>query len=101
MNIVSLIIELLSGAVGGNVAGSLLKQFNLGPVGNSLAGIVGGGLGGQLLSMLMSGAATAGGPAAGGLDVASVVSNVLGGGVGGGLLMVIIGLIKSAMSKSS
>ena len=48
--IINLIIQLVSGAVGGNIAGGLLKSLNLGPVGNSIAGIVGGGLGGQILS---------------------------------------------------
>jgi hypothetical protein len=96
MNMVSLIIQLLSGAAGGNLAGSLLKQFNLGPVGNSIAGILGGGLGGQILGMLVGG----GGAAAGGLDIGSILSNVAGGGVGGAVLMIIVGLIRSAMSKS-
>jgi len=95
MNIVSLLIQLLSGAAGGNLAGKLLKQFDLGPVGNSIAGIVGGGLGGQILGALTGSAA----PAAGGLDIGSILSSVLGGGVGGGLLMAIIGFIKSAMNK--
>ena len=101
MNITSLIIQLVSGAAGGNIAGSLMKQFDLGPVGNSIAGILGGAAGGQILGLLMSGAAAAGAPAAGGLDVGSIVSNVVGGGVGGGVLMAIIGLVKSAMSKSA
>ena len=52
MNMLPLIIQLISGAVGGNVAGALMKNFNLGPIGNSIAGLIGGGLGGQLLSML-------------------------------------------------
>ena len=47
MDIVTLLVQLISGALGGNVAGSLLKNLSLGTVGNSLAGIVGGGLGGQ------------------------------------------------------
>ena len=42
MNLVALIIQLISGAVGGNVAGNLLKQYDLGTLGNSIAGIVGG-----------------------------------------------------------
>ncbi len=53
--IINLIIQLVSGAVGGNIAGGLMKSLSLGPVGNSIAGIVGGGLGGQILSMLMQG----------------------------------------------
>jgi hypothetical protein len=94
MNLISLIIQLLCGALGGNAAGSLLKKASLGPLGNSIVGILGGGLGGQILGMLMGGAAAP----AGGLDVASIISSVLSGGVGGGVLMAIIGLIRSAMS---
>lgn len=97
MNIVSVIIQLLSGAAGGNIAGKVLKQFDLGPVGNSIAGILGGGLGGQLLGMLGAGGGAA---AAGGLDLGSILSSVASGGVGGSVLMIIIGLIRSAMSKS-
>jgi uncharacterized membrane protein YeaQ/YmgE (transglycosylase-associated protein family) len=100
MNMVSLIIQLISGAVGGNIAGALLKNFNLGPVGNSIAGIVGGGLGGQLLGMLTSGGAMAAATSAtgSGLDISSILSSV-GGGGGGAVLMVIVGLIKSKMGK--
>ena len=36
-----LIIQLISGAVGGNVAGAAMKEKSLGTIGNSLAGIVG------------------------------------------------------------
>jgi uncharacterized membrane protein YeaQ/YmgE (transglycosylase-associated protein family) len=42
---IPLIIQLISGAVGGNIAGAILKNLNLGPIGNSIAGIVGGGIG--------------------------------------------------------
>jgi hypothetical protein len=100
MDITSLIVQLLSGAVGGNVAGSLLKKFSLGPVGNSILGILGGGVGGQLLSLLGLGGAAAGG-AGGGLDIGSILSSVAGGGVGGGALMAIVGVIKQQMSKPS
>lgn len=93
MNIVTLIIQLVSGAVGGNVVGMLLKKLNLGWLGNSIAGIVGGGLVGQLLPLLNLGT-NAGAP-----NVTSIISGVLGGAVGGGGLMAIVGLIKNAISK--
>lgn len=92
MDILPLIIQLVSGAVGGNVAGSLLKKYSLGTLGNSLVGILGGGLGGQLLGML--GVATGGG-----MDLAGILGSIASGGVGGGAVMAIIGLIKQAMSK--
>ena len=44
MDIISLIINLISGAVGGNIAGSVLKDQSLGTMGNSIAGILGGEL---------------------------------------------------------
>lgn len=96
---VSLIIQLLSGAVGGNLAGNLLKKYDLGTLGNSIVGILGGGLGGQLLGMLMGGGAA--GASAGGLDLGSIIASVAGGGVGGGVLMTIVGMIKTAMTKTA
>jgi uncharacterized membrane protein YeaQ/YmgE (transglycosylase-associated protein family) len=53
MDITSLIIEAVSGAVGGNVAGAAMKEKSLGAIGNSIAGIVGGGLGGTILQSVM------------------------------------------------
>jgi len=92
-NLLPLIVQLISGAVGGNVAGSLMKNLSLGTLGNSIIGIVGGGLGGQLLSML--GIAASGG----GMDIGSIVGSIAGGGVGGGVLLAIIGVIKKAIAK--
>jgi uncharacterized membrane protein YeaQ/YmgE (transglycosylase-associated protein family) len=92
MDITSLLIEAVSGAVGGNVAGAAIKENSLGAVGNSIAGIVGGGLGGTILQAVMGTAATGGS-----LDMQSILTNVGGGGVGGAILMVIIGIIKNKM----
>jgi hypothetical protein len=100
MNITSLIIQLISGAVGGNAAGSLLKQFSLGPVGNSLLGLVGGGLGGQLIHMLGAGGAASVAGASSGMDIGSIVGNLAGGGVGGAILTIVVGLIKSKLAQS-
>ena len=96
MDITSLIIEAVSGAVGGNVAGAAMKEKSLGAVGNSLAGLVGGGLGGTILQAIMGSAASGGG----GMDMQSILANVGGGGVGGAILMAIIGIIKAQMAKS-
>ena len=93
-NLLPLIIQLLSGAAGGNIAGSLLKNSSLGVLGNSLAGILGGGLGGQILGLL----GVAASPEAG-MDIGSIIGSIASGGVGGGAVMAIIGLIKNAMAK--
>jgi uncharacterized membrane protein YeaQ/YmgE (transglycosylase-associated protein family) len=91
MNILSLIISLLSGAVGGNVAGAAMKDKSLGTVGNSVAGILGGGIGGAILQAL--GIASQGGT----LDLSAILENIASGGVGGAILMAIVAIIRGAM----
>jgi len=93
-NLLSVIIQLVSGALGGNAAGALLKKLSLGTILNSILGIVGGGLGGQLMNLL--GVTVTRGA---GTDIGSIIGNIATGGVGGGVLMAIIGAIKKAFSK--
>jgi hypothetical protein len=97
MDIVSLIIQLLSGAVGGNIAGSIFKNWSLGTAGNSIVGVIGGVLTGQVLGPLLGPGAKA--VATSGLDPMAIIGQIASGGIGGGVLMVIVGLIKSMMAK--
>ncbi len=87
------IIQLVSGAVGGNVAGAAMKDKSLGTIGNSIAGIVGGGIGGQLLNALGVAVAT------GGTDVSSMAGSAGSGGVGGAVLLIVVAVIKKALKK--
>lgn len=93
---VALIISLVTGAVGGNVAGAVLKKFSMGTLWNSVAGILGGGLGGALLSMLGIEA----GPS-GALDLEAIIGSVASGGAGGGTALAIIGMLRNAFGKAS
>lgn len=93
----SLIINLLSGAAGGNIAGALMKNMSLGTLWNSVAGILGGGLGGKILGMLGMGAAAAATGVDGGMDMSSILGSLASGGVGGGATMAIIGMVKNMM----
>jgi hypothetical protein len=93
-----LIIQLIAGGVGGNVAGAALKQYDLGTVGNTIAGVIGGGVGAQIIGALLGSGAGAAGIGAGDLDIGSIIGQIASGGVGGGVLMAIVGLIKPAMS---
>jgi len=95
MDIVSPIISLISGAVGGNIAGAAMKDKSLGVLGNSIAGIVGGGLGGTIL-LAMGAFAQSGG----GLDAGGIIGSIASGGIGGAILLVVISLIKSAMARA-
>ena len=93
MDIISLIVTLISGAIGGNLAAAVLKDQSLGTMGNSVAGILGGGIGAAILQALGASAGT------GGLDIGSLIANIVSGGVGGSILMAIIGLIRGAPAK--
>ncbi|MBN9246681.1 MAG: hypothetical protein J0I81_04390 [Hyphomicrobium sp.] len=92
MDYALLIIQLISGALGGNVAGALLKKQSLGTFGNAIAGIVGGGIGGQLLELAFP-------TTAGSLDQTSIITQTLGCGLSGGLLMAIVGAARNATAK--
>ena len=89
----SIMINLVSGAVGGNVAGGLLKGKSLGTLGNSVAGILGGGVGGQILNALGVSVAQ------GGTDVASIVGGIGSGGVGGAVALLVVSLVKGLLAK--
>ncbi len=91
MDITSLLLQLVAGAVGGNAGGAIAKNSSLGTVGNTIAGAVGGLGGGQLLGPLLGMAST------GGFDIGSIATS----GIGGLVLQVVAGLVKSAMNKAA
>ena len=93
-NIIALIIQLVSGAVGGVGTGKVMPKLSLGTVGNVIAGIVGGGLGGQILKLIGIDI-----PAGGELEIGSIIGSILGGGVGGGALMAIVSAVKGLLGK--
>ncbi len=95
MDIVSLVINLISGAVGGNIAGAAMKDKSLGPLLNSVVGVLGGGAGAAVLKAVGMAVND------GGLDLQAVLSSVASGGVGGGILMVIVALVKGMMKKAA
>ncbi len=93
-----LIISLVAGAIGGNVAGALLKNSSLGMAGNTIAGVIGGGIGGKLLGMMGAGGVADAAVATSGMDISSIIGQLASGGVGGGVLMAIVGLVKGMMA---
>ena len=95
--IITLVIQLVAGAIGGNIAGAS-KSMDIGKAGNTIVGAIGGIGGGQLLQMLIPALAAA--TAGGGFDFGTLIGQVLGGGVGGVILTAIVGLIKNQMAGS-
>jgi hypothetical protein len=83
-----LIAQLLSGAVGGALAGRFLREFSLGPLWNALAGLLGGAAGAQGLLAL-------GLVPAGGIPMEALSRGAVSGLSGGALVIVLLGLLKS------
>ncbi len=95
-----LLIGLIAGAVGGNVAAMLFRTINMGTLWNSVAGILGGGVGASILSMLGAGGVAAA-AAGGALEASTILSQIAVGGVGGGVLLAIVGLVRAAFRNQS
>lgn len=102
MDVVSIIISLISGVIGGNVAGAAMPDKSLGAIGNTIAGLIGGGAGEfilKALGILATASATGGEGGANALDLTSILTNIGVGGVSGGVLTAIIAFIKDAVQK--
>jgi len=104
--VVSILVQLIGGGVGGNGLAAIVKKLSLGPAGNTIAGAIGGWLGTWLAGMIpgldaiVKGAAAAGG-AAGGLDIGALAGQGVTGIVSGGILTAIVGAIKNMSAKSA
>ena len=96
MDLISLLLPLLSGAAGGNIVGGVLKNFNLGSAGNSLAGLVGGGLGSLIVGNLLGLSAPATGVDP---DGAALLGQILGGGAGGGLMTMVVAILNQMFHR--
>ncbi|MGE5513242.1 MAG: hypothetical protein ACM31O_18585 [Bacteroidota bacterium] len=97
MDIGSLLVQLISGAAGGNIVGDRLKPISLGIWGNTLSGIVGGGVGGQILNTAFG---TSRIVAATGVDAGIIISEIASGGIGGAALAVLVGVLRRCFPGS-
>jgi uncharacterized membrane protein YeaQ/YmgE (transglycosylase-associated protein family) len=101
MEILPLIISLVSGAVGGNIAGAIMTEKNLGVIANTIIGLIGGGAGEFILKALGVLASTSAAGGGGDLNLTSILTSIGASGASGGVLTAIIAFIKSAMQKKS
>ncbi|MBX3541100.1 MAG: hypothetical protein KF735_25905 [Chelatococcus sp.] len=88
-----IIINLIAGALGGNAAGKASPQFDLGTMGNTIAGLVGGGVLGQIVTLIWPSVVTA--AQTGNFSIGGIITNIISGGAGGALLTAIIGALKN------
>lgn len=92
--LLTIIIQAIAGAIGGGAAGSAMKDYSLGNIGNLIAGAVGGGVGGQILQALLPELIKVASTA----DIGAIISNAAGGGITGAILTLIVGMIKNKMA---
>jgi hypothetical protein len=88
-----ILINLISGALGGVAAGKSSPTFDLGTIGNIISGVVGGGVVGQVVTLLLPSIMAA--AQSGNFSVSGIVSQVVAGGAGGAILTAIIGALKN------
>lgn len=86
MSLVYLMIQLVSGIVGGNAGGSMLRPGVTRTVSNSLLGALGGVCCAELLGRPMGSEV---------LDLVSMGINVAGGVLGGSVLVIVTGLLRA------
>jgi uncharacterized membrane protein YeaQ/YmgE (transglycosylase-associated protein family) len=72
-----------------NAVGKAFQNFDLGTVGNTIAGLVGGGVLGQIITMVWPAVATS--MQSGNFDIGSIITQLAGGAI----LTAIIGTIKN------
>ena len=88
-----ILINLITGALGGVGAGKASPTFDLGTIGNIISGLVGGGVLGQIVTLALPSVVAA--AQSGNLSIGGIVSQVIAGGAGGAILTAIIGAIKN------
>ena len=88
-----ILMNLVAGAIGGNAAGKASPSFDLGTIGNTIAGLVGGGVLGQLVPIVLPAITAA--AAGGNLSIGGILTNLIAGGAGGAVLTAIIGAVKN------
>ena len=92
-NMEQILINLVTGALGGLGAGKASPNFDLGTIGNIISGLVGGGVLGQVVTLALPSVVAA--AESGNVSVGGVISQLIAGGAGGAILTAIIGAIKN------
>ncbi|MGG5823492.1 hypothetical protein [Falsiroseomonas sp. HW251] len=87
-----LLIGSVAGALGGNAAARLSPTFNLGTLGNTVAGLLGGGVVSQVVVLLIL--AITEGAQSGKLSIGGAAAQLIVGGAGGAIVTAIAGSMR-------
>jgi hypothetical protein len=93
--LISLIVQVLGGGVGGNAVAAMLKNLNLDKVIATITGILGGVAGGQLAWLIPVIKSTLESMGSGG----QIAGNAGASAIGGAILTAIVGFIKKSMAN--
>lgn len=88
-----ILINLVAGALGGNAVGKASPTFDLGTIGNTIAGLVGGGVLGQVVTLLLPAVTAA--AQTGNFSIGNIITQAISGGAGGAILTAIVGAVKN------
>ena len=97
MDVVGLIVNLVSGGIGGNILGAAWKEKTLGALGNTIAGAIGGVAGTYILTAV----GVLNSLGLGDMSIGTLASGAGTSAVSGVVLTAIVGMIKSAISGNS
>ena len=92
LDITTLVVHLVSGLIGGIIAGAIIRGLSLGGLGSAVAGLIGGGIGGALLASLFLLPEAS---FAAGMDPMANVHQALAGGASGFVVMIVLGILRS------
>jgi hypothetical protein len=87
------LVHLISGTLGGHVAGRMSPDFDLGPAGNTCAGLVGGSGIGLLVSLLLPAITAV--TKTGDVNLAGSITHLVAAGLGGAIAVALIAAIQN------
>src|SRR5258708_39526601 len=93
-----ILINLVTGALGGVAVGKSSPTFDLGMIGNIIAGLIGGGVLGQIVTLFLPAITAAG--QSGKMNVPGIISQGIARGAGGAIHTALIGGIKKKTPAS-
>jgi hypothetical protein len=95
----NLVIQIITGILGGHIAASAAHEHRFGAIGHSITAALGGGFSGCFLQTLAGTVVTAGGSVNEPTAVEQAVLQELTGAAAGGIFTLVVGLIKHVAHK--